>query len=248
MSDLLIWLDLETTGLNFEKDYILEVALMATNMDLMRLSGGSSVPERRLCVPPREALASLDPVVEKMHRESGLLADLEFRMYSPNGYQEESFAPLEDEAWVYDHLVRIRDAYVVNGQAPNLILAGNSIHFDRGFIRRFWPRVDQILHYRMVDVSSIKVLVQNWYDSKYHTKGVNKHRAADDVEESLMLLRKYRDLFFHDPKTMETDKTKENLLRAINSALENAGGTCYEHAGKNAESFARAYEILHRLV
>ena len=147
LPDRLVWIDCEMTGLDLGRDELVEIACVVTDGALTELDDGVDV----VILPSDGALATMPDVVREMHTVSGLLEDI------PNG------VPLADaEMMVLDYVRRhIPDA----GKAP---LAGSSVYVDRGFIARDMPALDQHLHYRVVDVSSVKELVRRWYPSAIH--------------------------------------------------------------------------------
>lgn len=171
----LVWLDLEMTGLDPERCVILEVGVVVTKGDLEPLE-----ELERVVWQPEEALLRMEPVVRKMHTENGLLDRV-----------RASTASLRDVERDVHQLVSRH----CKPQAG--VLAGNSIHADRAFLARHMPLVERSLHYRQVDVSTLKVLTQAWYPEspKFEKPGAN-HTSLADIRESLRELRHYRDLFF----------------------------------------------------
>ena len=177
MSDRLVWIDCEMTGLDLGRDALVEIAALVTDSDLQILGEGVDVVVR----PPAEALASMPPVVREMHTASGLLTAL-----------DDGVSLAEAEQRVLDYLL----AYVP--EARRAPLAGNSIATDRSFLARDMPALDAHLHYRMVDVSSIKELARRWYPRAYYNspKKAGGHRALADIRESITELRYYREAIF----------------------------------------------------
>jgi oligoribonuclease len=176
-TDLLVWIDCEMTGLDLAVDELVEVAVVITDYELQPLDDGFSV----VINPDRTALDNMGEFVTNMHRESGLLDEI------PNG---KSLAEAEYE--VLEYILRfIPDA----ATAP---LAGNTIGTDRMFLAKFMPRVDAHLHYRSVDVSSIKELSRRWYPRAFFHAPVKHggHRALADILESIRELAYYRSLVF----------------------------------------------------
>ena len=169
----LVWIDCEMTGLNVERDCLVEIAVVITDSELNILDDGLSV-----VIQPREdSLAGMGEFVTNMHKESGLLELL------PEGL------PIEQaEARVLDYIKRFAPE---KRTAP---LAGNSIGTDRMFLNRYMPDLDAHLHYRNVDVSSIKELVRRWYPKVYFQlpKKNGGHRALADIRESIAELAYYR--------------------------------------------------------
>ena len=173
----LVWIDCEMTGLDIERDALIEIACLVTDAELNLLDEGVDV----IIKPPAEALAGMLEVVREMHTTSGLLADL------PNGI---SLAEAQDIVLGY-----VRGHVAEPKKAP---LCGNSIATDRWFIARDMPELDAYLHYRMVDVSSIKELARRWYPRTYFASPAKHggHRALADIKESVQELRYYRQAVF----------------------------------------------------
>lgn len=169
-----MWIDCEMTGLRLESDKLIEIAALVTDGDLNILGDGVDV----VIHADDEALASMPDVVTKMHADSGLTEEV----------RKSTVTLAEAEKMVLDY---IRKHVTTPGAVP---LAGNSIATDRGFIARDMPELDAYLHYRMVDVSSIKELARRWYPKVYFgqpDKGL-AHRALADIRESIRELRYYR--------------------------------------------------------
>src|SRR5690242_18594344 len=180
MNDRLVWIDCEMTGLDLEQDALIEIAALVTDGELNILDEGVDV----VIKPPEESLAQMTQVVRDMHTTSGLLKEL------PEGI---TLAEAEEIvlAYVKQH---VPDAK----KAP---LCGNSIATDRSFLARDMPALDLHLHYRMVDVSSIKELSRRWYPRVYFASPEKKggHRALADITESIRELRYYRETVFVPP-------------------------------------------------
>ena len=169
-----MWIDCEMTGLSLESDKLIEIAALVTDGDLNILGEGVDV----VIHADDDALANMPDVVTKMHADSGLTEEV----------RASTVTLAEAEKLVLDY---IRAHVTTAGAVP---LAGNSIATDRGFIARDMPELDAYLHYRMVDVSSIKELCQRWYPRIYFgqpEKGL-AHRALADIRESIRELRYYR--------------------------------------------------------
>jgi oligoribonuclease len=177
MTDRLVWIDCEMTGLDLTKDALVEIACIVTDGELNALDEGLDV----LIKPPAEALDGMDEVVREMHTTSGLLAEL------PDGL---SIAEAQDLVLAY-----IRQHVPESRKVP---LCGNSIATDRAFLARDMPELDSFLHYRMVDVSSIKELARRWYPRAYFASPEKHggHRALADIRESIRELRYYREAIF----------------------------------------------------
>ncbi|WP_138275531.1 MULTISPECIES: oligoribonuclease [Rhodoluna] len=174
ISENLVWIDCEMTGLNPESDCLVEVAVVITNSELEILDEGFDV-----VIKPREdSWANMNDFVRNMHTESGLINEVE------NGLE------LADaEHLILEYIKR----FVPNAkEAP---LAGNTIGTDRMFLNRYMPELDQHLHYRNIDVSSIKELTRRWYPRVYFQmpKKGGGHRALADILESIQELRYYRE-------------------------------------------------------
>jgi oligoribonuclease len=188
--DRLVWIDCEMTGLELSHDLLIEVACIVTDGELNELGDGIDL----VINAPEQALLEMDPVVVKMHRESGLdKAVLASTLTVP-----------EAEAQV---LAFIREHVPEAGKAP---LCGNSIATDRGFITRDMQELDNYLHYRMVDVSSVKELARRWYPRAYYASPSKRggHRALTDIRESVEELRYYREAIFVPQPGPSTDQAK----------------------------------------
>ena len=177
MTDRLVWIDCEMTGLDLARDALIEIACLVTDSELVVLDEGLDL----IIKPPAEALDQMEDVVREMHTTSGLLAEL------PAGI---TLAEAQDQVLAY-----IRRYVREPRRVP---LAGNSIATDRAFIARDMPEVDAFLHYRMVDVSSIKELARRWYPRTYFASPPKRggHRALADITESIQELRYYRETVF----------------------------------------------------
>jgi oligoribonuclease len=174
----LVWVDCEMTGLDLRRDALIEIAALVTDSDLRILDEGIDL----VIAAPPELLDGMQPVVKEMHTASGL-TDL---------VRGSTISVAEAERQVLDHLRKqVPDARTVP-------LCGNSIATDRAFLARDMPELDAFLHYRMVDVSSIKELCRRWYPRVYFSqpqKGLT-HRALADIRESIRELRYYRSTVF----------------------------------------------------
>jgi oligoribonuclease len=173
-TDRLVWLDLEMTGLDVARHVIVELAILVTDANLEPVDAGIDVVVHQ----PERALAEMDDFVRDMHSRSGLLAAI-----------EASDVPLEQAGERALEYVR---GHVAAGVSP---LCGNSIGVDRRFLHSQLPALDEYLHYRSIDVSSLKELCRRWYPDVYRERPAKKetHRALDDVLESIAELRYYRD-------------------------------------------------------
>ena len=175
--DRIVWIDCEMTGLDLTADALIEVAALVTDSQLTVLGEGVDVVIR----PPDGVLEQMEDVVRTMHTTSGLLAELE----SGTTLEQAQNAVLEYvRHWVPD--------------ARKAPLAGNSVGTDRGFLARDMPELEQHLHYRIVDVSSIKELARRWYPRVYFASPAKSggHRALADIQESIEELKYYREVLF----------------------------------------------------
>jgi oligoribonuclease len=163
----LLWIDLEMTGLDSQKDVIIEVACEVTDFDFKTLASYEAIIKH-----PDEMLDGMNEWSKNQHAASGLTERIKTEG--------------RDEKEVVHELVGFISAQF--GDEP-AILAGNSIHNDRNFIRRWWPEVEETLHYRMLDVSSFKILMQAKYSVEFAKKDV--HRAFDDIQASIAELQYY---------------------------------------------------------
>ncbi|HEY3976347.1 MAG TPA: oligoribonuclease [Streptosporangiaceae bacterium] len=177
MTDRLVWIDCEMTGLDLARDALVEIACVVTDGQLNVVDGGIDV----IIKPPAEALDHMPEVVREMHTSSGLLTEL------PSGV---TLAEAQDAVLEY-----VRQHVAEPRKVP---LCGNSIATDRSFLARDMPELDDFLHYRMVDVSSIKELARRWYPRAYFASPPKHggHRALADILESIRELRYYREAVF----------------------------------------------------
>jgi oligoribonuclease len=180
MTDRLVWIDCEMTGLDLERDALIEIACLVTDGKLDVLGEGLDL----VIKPPPEALDQMEDVVREMHTTSGLLTELAAGI---------TLAEAQDQVLAY-----VRKYISEPRRVP---LAGNSIATDRVFIARDMPELDAFLHYRMVDVSSIKELARRWYPRTYFASPPKRggHRALADITESIQELRYYRETVFVPP-------------------------------------------------
>ena len=196
MNDRIVWIDCEMTGLSLERDALIEVAALVTDFELNQLGDGVDL----VIKPPPEALAQMDPFVLEMHTTSGLLDEL-----------DAGTTMLEAQAQV---LTYVREWVPEPRRAP---LGGNTVATDRGFLARDMPELEAHLHYRIVDVSSIKELSRRWYPRAYFNapKKSGGHRALADIRESIAELRYYREAVFVPPPGPDSDKAKEIASRHL---------------------------------
>jgi oligoribonuclease len=179
--DVLVWLDMEMTGLDPERERIIEVAMILTNGQLTEIATGPDLVIHQ----PEEVLAAMDDWNKSHHGASGLIDRVRTSTI--------------DDATAQDQLVAFINAHVPAKERP--VLAGNSIHQDRRFVRRYMPQLDKRLHYRMVDVSTIKELARRWFPAITAKQPAKKetHRALDDIRESIDELRFYKQHVFTTP-------------------------------------------------
>jgi oligoribonuclease len=177
VNERLVWIDCEMTGLDLGADALVEVAALVTDYDLTVLGEGVDVVVR----PPAEALEQMGEYVTEMHRSSGLLEELEAGT---------TLADAEAQVLAY-----VREHCPEGSRPP---LAGNSVGTDRAFIARDMPELEKALHYRIIDVSSIKELSRRWFPRAYFQAPAKRgnHRALADIRESIEELRYYREAVF----------------------------------------------------
>ena len=190
MNERLVWIDCEMTGLDLGADALIEVAALVTDFDLNVLGEGVDV----IVKPPPEALEQMIPFVREMHVSSGLLDEL-----------EDGVTLAEAEKLVLDYLTE----QCPSGSRPPL--AGNSVGTDRAFLARDMTDLDAFLHYRIVDVSSIKELSRRWFPRAYYAAPSKQgnHRALADIQESIEELRYYRDAVFVPSPGPDSSTAKE---------------------------------------
>ena len=197
MTDRLVWIDCEMTGLELGSDLLIEVAALVTDGDLTILGEGIDV----VIGASAEEMARMPDVVREMHASSGLTDEVLASSVTVREAEEQVLAYIKE--WVPEP-----------GKAP---LCGNSIGTDRGFLRRDMTELDDYLHYRMVDVSSVKELARRWYPRAYFAspKKGGGHRALADIRESVLELAYYRQAVFvpqPGPTTAEVEALAATLL------------------------------------
>ena len=177
---MLVWMDLEMTGLDPTHDAIVEIATLVTNDELDVIAEG---PDLVVHQPP-EVLAGMQDVVREMHTRSGLLAAIEASTITL------ADAGAQTLAFLKEHVPEPR----------SVPLAGNSIGTDRRFLAAHLPEIEEWLHYRCVDVSTIKELARRWHPEAVASAPEKKggHRALDDIRESVEELRHYRSTVFRE--------------------------------------------------
>lgn len=187
--DRLVWIDCEMTGLDAATDEIVEIAAIVTEADLTEIDAGIT-----LVVKPSDApLTGMDEFVVNMHTQSGLLDEIPFGITLADAEQRVL-------AYVRQHVAEPR-------KAP---LAGSSVYVDRGFLSHWMPELDAHLHYRLIDVSTLKELAKRWFPRVYFNAPVKNgnHRALGDIRESIAELRYYRDALLVDQPGPDTETAK----------------------------------------
>ncbi|WP_281711536.1 oligoribonuclease [Dermacoccus nishinomiyaensis] len=176
-TDRIVWIDCEMTGLDLENDALIEVAALVTDFELNQLGDGVDV----VIKPEPAALEQMGDFVRDMHTKSGLLGEL-----------DEGVSMEEAQALVLEYVMQHAPEA---GKAP---LGGNTVSTDRGFLERDMPQLAGHLHYRTIDVSSIKELSRRWYPRAYFNAPAKHggHRALADIRESIAELRYYREAVF----------------------------------------------------
>jgi oligoribonuclease len=189
--DRLVWIDLEMTGLEVERDVIVEIACIVTDAELAAIDDGIQL----VVHADAATLAKMGDFVREMHTKSGLLPEIE---------QSDIDVATAQKA-VLDY---IRAHVPAAGVSP---LCGNSIGTDRRFLAAYMRELDDYLHYRSVDVSSLKELCRRWYPAVYKTRPgkAEHHRALDDIRESIAELRFYREHLFRDPDPTSAPTPRE---------------------------------------
>jgi oligoribonuclease len=201
-NDRLVWIDCEMTGLDLSVDELVEIAVVVTDFELQPLDPGFQVVIR----PGDSALANMNDFVRTMHETSGLIEEI------PHGVSLE-----EAEAQTLAYIKRFAP---VERKAP---LAGNTIGTDRMFLAKYMPQVDQWLHYRNVDVSSIKELSRRWYPRVFFQAPAKDggHRALADILESIRELRYYREAVFVTEPGPTSDEARDIAARTVSAFASN---------------------------
>jgi oligoribonuclease len=189
VNDRLVWIDCEMTGLDLGADALVEVAALVTDFDLNVLGEGVDLVVK----PPREALDQMIEFVRNMHTVSGLLEELDSGI---------TLREAEEQVLAYI------SEHCPDGSRPPL--AGNTVATDRAFLQRDMPELESFLHYRIVDVSSIKELARRWYPRAYYNAPpkTGNHRALADIQESIEELRYYRAAIFVPPPGPDSKSAK----------------------------------------
>ena len=185
----LIWIDCEMTGLSLETDALVEIAVLVTDSELNVIGDGIDV----VIHATDGQLEGMNDFVREMHTNSGLITEI------PNGI---SMADAEAKIIAY-----LESASTVAGKSP---LAGNSVGVDRSFIDRDMPALSKYLHYRTIDVSSIKELARRWYPKAYFgaPAKTGNHRALGDIQDSIAELAYYRSAIFNDASAQGNEDSK----------------------------------------
>lgn len=175
---MLVWMDLEMTGLDPAKHAIVEIATLVTDDDLAIVAEG---PDLVVHQPP-EVMAAMDDFVRQMHTKSGLLPKIEASTVTL------ADAGAQTLAFIKEHVTEPR----------TVPLCGNSIGTDRRFLAEYLPEIEDFLHYRSIDVSTVKELTRRWYPEvlRKRPEKEGRHRALEDIKESVDELRYYRDTVF----------------------------------------------------
>jgi oligoribonuclease len=176
--DRMVWIDLEMTGLDAERDTIVEIACIVTDAQLVALDDGIDLVVHQ----PADALAKMDEFVRNMHTKSGLLPQIVASTIDVASAQAQVLA------YVRTHVL----------EAATAPLCGNSIGVDRRFLDQYMRELSGYMHYRSIDVSSFKEVCRRWYPEIYRKRPskVETHRALDDIKESIEELRYYREKMF----------------------------------------------------
>jgi oligoribonuclease len=185
----LIWIDCEMTGLSLLTDALVEIAVLVTDSELNVIGEGVDV----VIHATEGQLEDMNDFVREMHTNSGLIAEI------PNGIP---VAAAEAKIIAY-----LESASTVAGKSP---LAGNSVGVDRSFIDRDMPSLSAYLHYRTIDVSSIKELARRWYPKAYFNAPAKtgNHRALGDIQDSIAELAYYRSAIFTDASAQGSEDAK----------------------------------------
>ncbi len=200
-----MWVDCEMTGLSLENDALIEVAALVTDYELNVLGDGIDL----VIKPPAAALDQMNEVVTRMHTSSGLLEELDSGL---------TLREAEEQVLAF-----VRTFVPEPRKAP---LAGNSVGTDRTFLARDMPELEGWMHYRVVDVSSIKELARQWYPRAYFAAPdkAGHHRALTDITESIDELRYYRKAVFVPPPGPDSDAARALAAEIAEGAADDAPG------------------------
>lgn len=201
-NDRLVWIDCEMTGLDLSVDELVEIAVVITDFELRPVAPGFQIVIR----PSDAALENMNDFVTKMHESSGLITEI------PHGV---SLSEAEAQTLAY-----IKRFVPLERKAP---LAGNTIGTDRMFLAKYMSQVDQWLHYRNVDVSSIKELSRRWYPRVFFQAPAKDggHRALADILESIRELRYYREAVFVAEPGPSSDDARDIAARTVSEFTPN---------------------------
>ena len=201
-NDRLVWIDCEMTGLDLSVDELVEIAVVVTDFELNLIDPGFQIVIR----PSDAALANMNDFVTNMHRVSGLIDEI------PSGV---SLAEAEEQTLAY-----IKRFVPQERKAP---LAGNTIGTDRMFLAKYMQDIDQYLHYRNVDVSSVKELARRWYPRVFFQAPEKNggHRALADILESIRELRYYRSAVFIDAPGPSSEQARDIATRTVSEFTPN---------------------------
>lgn len=177
MSGVIVWIDLEMTGLDPEREKIIEIATLVTDSDLKILAEGPNIAIWQ----PEDVLAGMDAWNRRTHNASGLVDRVRASQYSIEEAEAKTLAFVE--RWA---------------KARTAPLAGNSVHQDRRFMVKYMPKLEDYLHYRILDVSTVKELASRWYPEEFYDRPrkTDDHQALGDIRSSVEELRYYREAIF----------------------------------------------------
>jgi oligoribonuclease len=194
VNERLVWIDCEMTGLDLQADALIEVAALVTDFDLNVLGEGVDL----VIKPPTEAIAQMNDFVRTMHEKSGLLDELDHGI---------TMAEAEERVLAY-----VREHCPEGSRPP---LAGNTVATDRAFLARDMADLEAFLHYRIVDVSSIKELSRRWFPRAYFQAPAKRgnHRALADIRESIEELRYYREAVFVPSPGPDSETSRQIAAR-----------------------------------
>lgn len=201
----LVWVDCEMTGLDANSDVLVEIAVLVTDSELNIISEGVDV----VIKATPEQISGMNDFVTKMHTDSGLINEI------PNG-----ISVSDAEVLIMNYL---EAAGVQPGKSP---LAGNSVYVDRIFITRDMPKLSEYLHYRTIDVSSIKELTRRWYPKVYINAPAKtgNHRALGDIKDSIAELTFYRKTVFVDQPGPQSSDIKQ-IASEFNESIKGEATT-----------------------
>jgi oligoribonuclease len=221
VNDKLVWIDCEMTGLDLGADALIEIAALVTDFDLNVLGEGVDI----IIKPEPAALEQMNDFVRDMHVKSGLLEELDGGV---------TMREAEEQVLAY-----IREHCPEGSRPP---LAGNTVGTDRAFISRDMPELEAFLHYRIIDVSSIKELSRRWFPKAWFQSPpkLGNHRALADIQESIEELRYYREAVFVPSPGPDTE-TARAISERHGGSITGLGGPAQEpDAGADSESSATA--------